>query len=377
MEIEKNMEYYIQISSQVMKENLKKRKSLTKKICEWYLEQNKRDICIVATGSSLNAAKAAIPFFLKYNKCDIQVLSTVEYMDGYYERGKDRFKILISQSGCSTNIVEIIKELNRKHQSFVLVTGNKNGTASKYTDYLVEYGGGNETIDYVTLGYSTLIEFLMLMSLEISYCKKEISNQEYRNIVNQIERACTMQEFCLKQTKELVNRKNQDLLNMEKAILIGDGPNQATVREGALKFQETLKIPTVYYESEEFVHGPNMQLTPEYFVFFIDCGKQSERIYEIYKATSIITEHCYIVTDRKCMKRDAQIEISDRLLAEFTPLYSAVLFQYIAAYITKQKNNFTCHPLFEQMESFVSPKTGEYNRIMKEKLEMSREEGKR
>lgn len=369
--MEKDMEYYIQVSGRIMKDNLDKRKSLTQKICDWYLDQDKEDICLIASGSSLNAAYAARPFLLKYSKFDISVLSTVEYLDVYREREKNRFTILISQSGCSTNIIEIMKELDKEHQPFVLLTGNENGSASRYTDRLVEYGVGNETIDYVTLGYSTLIEFLMLMILEIGFQKKEISDQEYETAVSQIRKACEMQELCLIQAKELVQKRYQDLLCMEKAILVGDGANLATVREGALKFQETLKVPTVYYESEEFIHGPDMQLTPDYSVFFIDCGKTSDRLYDIYKATSLITERCYMITDQVHDKRDGQIRIPCRLPVEITPLYTAALFQYIAAHVTKEKNNFTCHPLFSRMEQAVSPKTEDYDRIMKEKLERS------
>ena len=73
--MEKDMEYYIQVSGRIMKDNLDKRKSLTKKICDWYLDQDKEDICLIASGSSLNAAYAARPFLLKYSKFDISVLS--------------------------------------------------------------------------------------------------------------------------------------------------------------------------------------------------------------------------------------------------------------------------------------------------------------
>ena len=117
-----------------------------------------------------------------------------------------------------------------------------------------------------------------------------------------------------------------------------------------------------------------MQLTPDYSVFFIDCGKTSDRLYDIYKATSLITERCYVITDQVHDKRDGQIRIPCRLPAEITPLYTAALFQYIAAHVTKEKNNFTCHPLFSRMEQAVSPKTEDYDRIMKEKLERSRRE---
>lgn len=45
--MKKDMEYYIQVSGRIMKDNLDKRKSLTKKICDWYLDQDKEDICLI------------------------------------------------------------------------------------------------------------------------------------------------------------------------------------------------------------------------------------------------------------------------------------------------------------------------------------------
>ena len=42
--MKKDMEYYIQVSGCIMKDNLDKRKSLTKKICDWYLDQDKEDM---------------------------------------------------------------------------------------------------------------------------------------------------------------------------------------------------------------------------------------------------------------------------------------------------------------------------------------------
>ena len=56
------MEDYIRISPDVMKKNLDNRKSLTEKLVEYYLSSNKKDICIIASGSSLNGAITAEMF---------------------------------------------------------------------------------------------------------------------------------------------------------------------------------------------------------------------------------------------------------------------------------------------------------------------------
>lgn len=64
--MEKDMEYYIKISNEVMLKNLNSREALTKKLVDQYLDSGKDHICIIASGSSLNAAMAAELFM---NQC--------------------------------------------------------------------------------------------------------------------------------------------------------------------------------------------------------------------------------------------------------------------------------------------------------------------
>lgn len=54
---------------------------------------------------------------------------------------------------------------------------------------------------------------------------------------------------------------------MEKAYLIGAGANYGTALEGAVKIGETVHILAVGYEVDEAIHGPQIQLTPNYNLF--------------------------------------------------------------------------------------------------------------
>ena len=45
-------------------------------------------------------------------------------------------------------------------------------------------------------------------------------------------------------------------------------------REPALKLMETLRIPACAYELEEFLHGPNLHLTPNHTLFFLASDPQ-------------------------------------------------------------------------------------------------------
>lgn len=121
-------------------------------------------------------------------------------------------------------------------------------------------------------------------------------------------------------------------------------------REASLKFGETLKIPVLYCESEEYVHGPNMQLTPEYSVFFIDTNPKTDRMYDVFKATGKVIRHVYLVTNKPVQDGENILQFDVDVLPELTPLFTVVLFQYISATVTIEKNNFKCHPFFEKFE---------------------------
>ena len=145
--MEKDMEYYIKISNEVMLKNLNSREALTKKLVDQYLDSGKDHICIIASGSSLNAAMAAELFMNQCMGNNVVVMSPTEYIDYRKENVKDYFKIVISQSGCSTNIIEAVKDMAADENKPAVLTGNLEGDIKKYSDNLIEYGVGNESID--------------------------------------------------------------------------------------------------------------------------------------------------------------------------------------------------------------------------------------
>lgn len=369
--MEKDMRYYVEISGERMEENLERKKELLSVLVGLYRQSSKRDICIIASGSSLNGAMAAEYFIRKYSGRRVLMLSPTEYLDYRREEAKEYFCIAISQSGCSTNTIQAVRGMREDGIPVIVLTGNVEAEVKKYAEYLIEYGVGNEIVEYVTLGFSTLTEYLMLFALEAGKANGKIKDGEYQKLLEEIRLSCRANSEMYRQAELFTKKHYQEFLKMEKAIIISDGANMGVAREAALKFSETLKIPALYYESEEYIHGPNMQLTPEYAVFFIDANEKHNRMQEIFAATGLVTDKIYMITNKKAEfpKRVCSVEIQVR--NEVTPLFTAVLFQYIAAVVTKEKNQFKCHPLFEKFEEKIQCKTENYKEIMKAKEQSS------
>lgn len=126
--MEKDMEYYIKVTSEVMLNNLVRREELTEELVNKYLDFSQKDICIIASGSSLNAAITAEWFMNKYLGDCVTVMSPTEYMDYKKERVKDSFMIVISQNGCSTNIIKAVEEIKKDGIDQVCLTGNLEGS---------------------------------------------------------------------------------------------------------------------------------------------------------------------------------------------------------------------------------------------------------
>lgn len=372
--MEKDMEYYIRISGEAMEKNLKRRKELTQELIDNFLESGKNNICIIASGSSLNAALTAEWFMNKYLGNTVAVMSPTEYLDYRKEMVQDRFLIVISQSGCSTNIIEAVEDMKKDGIQPAVLTGNLEGDLKNYCDTMIEYGVGNETVDYVTLGMVTLMEFLILFSMEVGKSKGVLSGNEYDDLVDGIRTCCSANREMYEQSAAYTERFYDHLLHMDSSMIVADGANMGVIREAALKFGETLKIPALYYESEEYIHGPNMQLTPESTVFFIDTNERHNRIYDVFRATELVTEHVCLVTNKDVPEDDKIIKVSANVMNELTPLFTVVPFQYISAHVTKEKNNFECHPLFDEFEKKIKCKTDDYDQIMEKKIQQAKEE---
>ena len=130
--------------------------------------------------------------------------------------------------------------------------------------------------------------------------------------------------------------------------------------EGALKFGETVSIPTGAYEIEEYIHGPNIQMTPRYTVFLIEAGIGKERIRRIYDGTLIATPNAFLVTTDPNYTGDRIFNVPCDVPEEMTPLCILPFFQLTAWKLTDDLDRWNKHPLQRKMEKFVSSKSDNY-----------------
>lgn len=344
----KNMEDYIAEITPTYLKNIENREKLTGILVKMLKDEHVEDrtLTIVASGSSYNAAMCALPFLKKYVGTHTRVITPFAYT--YYETvSDDNIYLFVSQSGYSTNILGAAQKHKENHRKVIGITGNRESDLGKMSDICLEYGAGEETIGYVTKGMSTLILFFMLLGLELIVKKNA---KTYTVVLEHMTEAAKAHALMYQQAKDFCMENREKLMIANSAFLIAGGANMGTVSEGALKISEMVHIQTTVYEIEEFIHGPDLQLTPESTLFFTCVEDETkERVLQVYEASGLITENTFLV-------RFKDLHM-DQIYA---PLYFTAFYQYLAFFVAKEKGITSEHPLHKKFEEIVRCKSDGY-----------------
>lgn len=358
---------YIEQTPAQLKLNVERSEELTAELVDLYAQKPCHSIWIVACGSSSNGSQCARYFMMKYLQREVKIVSPATFIYGEHDLHEDDFVFVISQSGCSTNSIEALDELRKLGITAIGLTGNVDSDFKDHADLVVDYGVGEETVGYVTKGVTTLAQFLMLFAIEAGARTGIVSPEQRTELLNEMADAPRRHEIVQRETRDLYKRHQADFTSMTVVNHCGFLQGYGIACEGALKFGETIQIPSFAYEGEEWIHGPNLQLTPNYTVVCVDhLTEGSDRLVDIYLAARTVTDHAFIVTNSERVDDDHAIrlpfEIKEPLMM---PLYVLPFYQIIAHQATTDLHRWEKHPLFEErFRKAISTKTDTIDQIM-------------
>lgn len=352
---------YVQETPEVVEKNIDRAAELVKSLKEEFLSGDYETIWVVASGSSCNAAWCARPFMRKYLGMEVKIVTPYTFIACEHNiSGKD-FVFVVSQSGYSTNSIETMQVIRGQGRRAIALTGDCSSDIKDVSDLLVDYGVGEETVGYVTKGVTTLVLYLMLFTVETAQAKGKLPEEEKLRLYENMRKVPDAQRQVIEQTVRCYEENKKLFTSMQNAYTIGCGAGYGVAMEGALKIGETIQIPAIAYESEEYIHGPNLQLTPNYTVFVVDCGgRAGERIRLIAEATGTVTDRVLLLTVDRQQKGRKVIYLEKELEEEILPLAALPFFQIISYQVTEDMHRWKKHPLFAGMEKIAASKTANY-----------------
>lgn len=312
-------------------------------------------IVLVASGSSMNACVCALPFMRSClaGSCDVGVVTPFDFT--YYPEavGEKDLVLVVTQSGLSTNAIEALDSLRARGRRAICLTGNVGADARDHADLVVDYGVGEELVGYVTKGVTTLAVYLMLLAARLGGCEDRVA---------QIEGALAGADAASKATSEFFLAHEKALTSLGTCYCCAAGPTTGVAREGALKLGETVHVPAVAYEVEEYIHGPNLQLTPAYTVIFFDPGDQaSSRLKRVWRATREVTDSAFIVTTDQSLRGDPCALVLPGPIAPDTMSVAQLPFVQVLSHLASEARGGTQqHPLMRRFKAVAAAKTEHY-----------------
>jgi glucoselysine-6-phosphate deglycase len=358
---------YVKESPAQLRINVERRIELTQGTVEAYLEREYRSIWIIACGSSFNASHCAVPFMRKYLGRDVFVVNPGSFLYSEHAPADDTLCLVVSQSGCSTNSIAALDRLREMGIRAIGITGNLDSDFRDHADLEVDYGVGTEYVGYVTKGVVTLAEFLMLFALEAGHAQGTVGDDRYHRLVDQLSMVADVHSEVQLRTDSFYDEHRRDLLSIGTNYVLGFDQAYGVACEGALKFGETMKVPSFAYEAEEYNHGPHLQLTPAYTVFCVDdMNRGHERIQKIYREARYVSPHAFLLTGTPDASDPNVFAIPEKRPAEplLEPLYLLPFFQIVAYRATTELDCWRPNPLLVEAERFAPNKTENIKRIM-------------
>lgn len=358
----KTMLDYVAEAAAMMRENIGNSRKLTAELTREYLDGDYKNIWIVASGSSHNGAACAKLFIQHCLGCQVKLITPFQFVHAEHGVPDCDMVIAISQSGYSKNTMEALQVIRSIGRKAIALTGDLESDIKKDADLLIDFGVGVETVGYVTKGVNALALFLMLFSLETAREKHFLDKQGYENLRKELEEVPAIHQRVREAFLPFFEKNIIAFTSMQNAYVCACGANMGTAMEGALKIGETIQVPGVCYELEEYIHGPNLQLTPNYTVFFIDGGCASERVYEIFRCTRIVTDKAMLVTNKKEYEGEGVFCVPFELQEDMTPLCFLPFFQMASYEVTQRLHRWEKHPLQLAMKEKVAAKSANYDK---------------
>ncbi|MBS1251517.1 MAG: Glutamine--fructose-6-phosphate aminotransferase [isomerizing] [Anaerolineales bacterium] len=210
-------------------------------------EREIRHVVIAARGTSDNAATYAKYLFGAVAGLPISLATPSLYT--LYERPprlEDALVIGISQSGQSTDIVEVVREGRRQGVPTLAVTNDARSPLAEAASHVVDIHAGEEKSVAATKTYTAQLAALALLAsfwVDDAEC------------VEAIERLPAQVAQTLALNEAVANRAER-YRYMRDCVVVGRGYNYATAFEIALKLKELTYVVAEPYSSADFRHGP-------------------------------------------------------------------------------------------------------------------------
>ncbi|WP_152657575.1 SIS domain-containing protein [Oceanobacillus sp. CFH 90083] len=318
------MHQYILEEKEVLLNLIADREDITSAVIP-SISKEVKNVYIIGSGTSYHAAVAAKPLVEEVTNWEVHPTYPTHFMQENLTADKSSLVLGISQGGSSLSTINGIKRAQEMKIPTVGMSEYKDSHLADTSDYFLPICvGDHEKAGAKTKGYVASILTLMLFALEFSKHHYLLSSEEYNSYLSRMKNTFEKLDEITKASEEWVYRIKDELTNAREIMVIGYGANYATALEGALKLLETVRVPVIGYEMEEYMHGVyNCVSEDSNFIFLAPKHESQERIVLLKEFLNKITKHCYLIGSEEFDASKQHLNFA----TDEDPLFS--IFEYI------------------------------------------------
>lgn len=289
---------YILLQPETMQELFDNRQESLKDFLAFYQQVQPDHVYIIASGSSYNASCAASVYMSRAMDVDVTVHcpSQVPAI-----RAARPMIMAVSQGGESTNTIAAINAL--KQYPLIAVTGKEQCTINTMCDRRLPIGCRVETVGPKTMGYTATIYTFSLLALEAGFLSGKMDADTYAAHVKMFSRVPEDCRENIARTDAFTTKHLDAFSKMQKMAFVGKGVGGEMAKEGALKVLETLLVPAIHYEYEEYLHGPLCAIDDSMAGFYMIAEDgDKERMLKVAQAHQEMNGCAYIITGDEAIR---------------------------------------------------------------------------
>ncbi|MBN2154406.1 MAG: SIS domain-containing protein [Candidatus Lokiarchaeota archaeon] len=333
----------IQQEPDAIRESLKQHghfAAIAKKI----VERKPKIIIITGSGTSYHAANTAMYFLHVFGKMDCYSIHPAEFQ--YFIRpilDPATVVVAISQSGESADTLAAATVASEKGALVVPIVNEAESTlAREFPETVILSKAGKETSVLATKTYTSQVAIVASVALEFGLASGKLSKEGYLANVRELnmipDRIEVMRETVQADAKKIAKY----LKFLDRAFVLGAGPDIATAMEGALKLAEGSRIVAQGYSANEFLHGPITLADRQSLAITLVPPVVDEQEKDFIKIIERVKQQGASVLAVTSRGEDLPESVDFRITIpkcpmEFNPLVSIVPIQYLVLEIALEK----------------------------------------
>jgi glucosamine--fructose-6-phosphate aminotransferase (isomerizing) len=327
-------------------------------IAQQIFDKNPCVIIITGSGTSSHAGAAGTFFLHIFAKVYSYCLEPSEF-PYYIEDVLDSSSsvvLALSQSGESPETLQAC-EIAKDKGSFVAAITNTPGSSlnQMFPETTIFTDAGEERSVLATKTYSSQLAIVAALALELGLVSGKLDESEYKLKMRELEVVPDRIEVMTPLIQETAKSLGKYLKFLQKAFVLGTGPDVPTALEAALKLKEGARIVAQGYSAPEFSHGPLTLADRETLIIVLipnmSDGINDTREKIIYRIIERVKEQGASVLAISTADENIPSPIDFRINLpkgpmEFNPLIAIVPIQYLVLEIAIQKGLNPDHPEF-------------------------------